>query len=66
MTKIHNPELQKDMKAWHIVCEDCSHCIDLHAPDPKDAQNLTDGRADAKAQVKTWLGISEKEEMQLL
>jgi hypothetical protein len=37
------------MTAFHVDCDDCSHCVDLHAPSDSDAQSLKDGREAAKA-----------------
>ena len=45
MRSIHDPSLQKDMRAYHIECQDCGHCIDLHADKTSDPKSLTEGRA---------------------
>ena len=37
MTEIHDPVRQADMKAWHVECEDCSHCVDIATVKPTDA-----------------------------
>jgi len=47
------------MKAWHITCEDCSHCKDLKIPNDKDSKNLQDGREAAKTQIKKWLAAPD-------
>ena len=56
---LHNPDLQKDMVAKLIDCENCGHCVDLHAPSPNDSKNLTDARTLIETTIRGWLGIKE-------
>ena len=42
---------RENMKAWHIMCTDCSHCVDLRAPGGGDPISLKDGWADAKKTI---------------
>ena len=37
MQKIHDPVLQKDMRAHLIDCKDCAHCVDLHGDNYYDS-----------------------------
>lgn len=55
MVQIYDPVLQKDMKAHHIVCENCSHCVDLHGPKDTDAPELVAARQDAMQTITKWL-----------
>ena len=47
MRTIHDPVAQKDMRAFHITCDTCSHMVDLHTPTNADAKSLKDGRVAA-------------------
>ena len=38
-----------------ITCDDCAHCVDLHAPSQNDAKDLTDTRAYEMSTVKKWI-----------
>jgi len=55
MTKIHNPAMQKDMRAINIQCTDCGHCIDLKAPSSHDPIELTNARTAMQNQIIEWL-----------
>ena len=43
------------MKAWHIECEDCAHCVDLHQADSSDPANLSEARTDVWNTIVQWL-----------
>ena len=38
-----------------IDCDNCAHCVDLHAPSERDAQDLTDTRAYELKSIKGWI-----------
>ena len=44
-----------DLRAWHIECENCAHCVDLHASSDDDPQNLSDARSSMYQQIVQWL-----------
>jgi len=47
MEKLSTSQQANNMGYSYIDCQDCGHCIDLHAPSPNDPQVLVDGRANA-------------------
>jgi hypothetical protein len=47
-------EGDEGFKAWHIECENCAHCVDLHAPGFDD-QNLSDARSSVYQTIVQWL-----------
>jgi hypothetical protein len=66
MTKIHNPDTQKDMRAIHITCPDCSHCVDLHSPSKTEQPALTKARTEAQMIIKNWLQEARQEAQMFL
>lgn len=52
---------QKNMKAHHIKCENCAHCIDLHTPKDEDHAELKAAREDAEDTIATWLEMAKKD-----
>lgn len=38
-----------------IVCDDCSHCVDLHADSPTDAPTLTAAREKIVGHMREWI-----------
>lgn len=48
-------EGDEEMKAWHIECENCAHCIDLHTPSDDDDSNLGNARSNVYQAIVNWL-----------
>lgn len=55
MTSIYDPSKQSEMKAWHIECVDCGHCVDLHEANNSDPENLVEARTDVWNTIVQWL-----------
>lgn len=51
ITETKNPNLI----AIEIVCDDCAHCVDLHADSKSDPKALTDARNKIRAIFKDWI-----------
>ena len=46
---------------WHIDCHGCAHCVDLHAPDDDDDENLSQARCNASTTIVNWLKEDAKQ-----
>lgn len=46
---------KSDVYAHVIQCNDCAHCVDLHAPNKNDAKDLTDTRTYELDNIKRWI-----------
>jgi hypothetical protein len=56
MTRLQDPYgTQKDMVAQHMVCNTCSHCVDLHAPRVDDPEEVKFARELGFITIKHWL-----------
>jgi hypothetical protein len=56
MREIKHPDTtQKNMTAILIDCDECAHCVDFHAPQDGQPQNLTDAQNAVADQVGQWL-----------
>ena len=55
MKSIQDPDTQSEMKAWHIECEDCGHCIDLKQYDINDPEDLNNAVTDVWTTIYNWL-----------
>lgn len=51
ITKSENPNIIP----LEIVCDDCAHCVDLHADSPNDPEALTAARAQIMNQMSIWI-----------
>ena len=58
ITKTHD----KNLIPIEIVCDDCSHCIDLHADLPTDAPTLKEAREKITEIMKHWIHHELKSE----
>lgn len=38
-----------------ITCDNCAHCVDLHAPNKNDAKDLSDTRTHELQSIKKWI-----------
>ena len=55
MRKIHDPSHQSGMASYHISCDTCAHCVDLHAEREDDPMELKWGRYSAYHTIGKWL-----------
>ena len=53
----------KNLIHIEIVCDDCSHCIDLHADLPTDAPTLKEARKKITEIMKDWIHHELKSEV---
>lgn len=48
-------EGDKKNGVWHIQCNGCAHCVDLHAQDDGDDENLSQARCNVSNTIVEWL-----------
>ena len=66
MRHIHDPATQSKMRAIHIECDTCSHCVDLGATTSTSPQALQDAYVEIEEQLREWLGYTDSQETQFL
>lgn len=40
---------------WHIQCNGCAHCVDLHSQSDDDDDNLSQARCNVETTIVNWL-----------
>lgn len=60
MRHIHDPATQSQMKAVHISCPTCSHCVDIGVTTSTSPQPLQDALKTIELQLYEWLSDTEE------